>query len=136
MEEESQPNLKVLVEEPEFSLESIRNCSISPLSPEFIEWFVDVEGLFAVYLTKTGNPKLSFRVTLHMDDLDALKFIQKELGAGVIALERNTFVYYMVKGEDIEDILFPIFDSFPLNSTKHMDYLIFKKAHFIRKDRS
>ena len=71
-----------------------------------------------------------------MDDLDALKFIRKELGAGVIALERNTYVYYLRKKEDIENILFPIFDSFPLNSTKHMDYLIFKKVHFIRKDRS
>src|SRR5690606_18885921 len=48
--------------------------NIQALDPEFIEWFVgfvDAEGLFAVYLRESGLPKLSFRITLHIDDLAA-----------------------------------------------------------------
>lgn len=132
----SQSDLKLRIKDSAPGVESEKTRS---LSPEFIEGFagfVDAEGLFAVYLTSTGNPKISFRITLHKDDLGALKFIQKELGAGVIRLEGDTYVYYLIKSEDIENILFPVFDSFSMNSTKHMDYLIFKEAYFIRKDRS
>ena len=35
----------------------------------------------------------------------------------------------------MENILFPLLDSFPLNSTKYMDYLIFKKVYYIKKNR-
>ena len=44
-------------------------------------------------------------------------------------------VFYLQKGDDLENILFPLLDSFPLNSTKYMDYLIFKKVYYIKKDR-
>ena len=115
------------------------SSTFNRLSSEFCEWFtgfVDAEGLFTVHLVDNKRPQLSFRITLHKDDQAALKFIQDQLGAGIILLSRETLVFYLQKVEDLENVLFPLLDSYPLNSTKHMDYLIFKKAHFIRKDRS
>ena len=44
-------------------------------------------------------------------------------------------VFYIQRAEDLENILFPLLDSFPLNSTKYMDYLIFKKVYYIKKNR-
>jgi hypothetical protein len=89
--------------------------------------FCDAEALFAVYVYKSGLAKLSFRIALHKDDLAVLEFIQKELGTGIILRSKDTYVYYMQKYEDFESILFPIFDSFPLNTSQNLDYLIFKK---------
>jgi len=126
--------------EGESSLPSKHPVSLTDrLSPEFCEWFtgfVDAEGLFTVYLYENSRPKISFRISLHKDDHAVLKFIQDQLGAGIILAERDSLVFYLQKAEDLENILFPLLDSFPLNSTKYMDYLIFKKTYFIKKDRS
>lgn len=108
------------------------------LSPEFCEWFtgfVDAEGLFAVYLRDNKRPTISFRISLHKDDEAVLKFIQDQLGAGIISVDRDSLVFYLQKAEDLENILFPLLDSFPLNSTKYMDYLILKKTYYIKKNR-
>ena len=40
------------------------------------------------------------------------------------------------KLEDIKHILFQIFDLFPLNTKKHLDYLDFKKAYFMYVDKN
>ena len=96
---------------------------------------MDAEGLFTVYLYENHRPKISFRISLHKDDKAALKFIQDQLGAGIILAERDCLVFYLQKAKDLENILFPLLDSFPLNSTKYMDYLIFKKVYYIKKDR-
>ena len=96
---------------------------------------MDAEGLFAVYLVGKTRPSLSFRISLHKDDQAVLKFIQDQLGVGVISASRDSLVLYIQKGSDLENVIFPIFEFFPLNSTKYMDYLIFKKVFYIKKDR-
>lgn len=103
-----------------------------------MEWFVgflDAEGLFGVYLYSNGRAKLSFRISLHKDDLAVLESIKKELNVGTIYREINSVVYSITKGEDLENILFYVLDTFPLNSTKYMDYLIFKQVYYMNKDR-
>lgn len=108
------------------------------LSTKFMELFagfVDAEGLFGVYLYSNGRAKLSFRISQHKDDLPGLEGIKKELNVGTIYRERNSVVYSITKGEDLENILFYVLDTFPLNSTKYMDYLIFKQVYYMNKDR-
>jgi hypothetical protein len=68
---------------------------------------VDAEGLFAVYVNKSGLPKLSFRIALHKDDLAVLEFLQKKLGTGIILKSSDTYVYYIQKSSDLYLILFP-----------------------------
>lgn len=72
-----------------------------------------------------------FRIALHIDDINVLKYIQTTLNCGTIKLDRNTYVLRISKLVDIANILFPIFDLFPLNTKKHLDYLDFKKAYFM-----
>ena len=36
----------------------------------------------------------------------------------------------------MESKLFPIFDSFPLNTSKNLDYLIFKKVYYLKKSKT
>ena len=69
-----------------------------------------------------------FRIALHIDDIEVLKYIQTTLKCGIVQLDRNTYVLRISKLEDIKHILFQIFDLFPLNTKKHLDYLDWKKA--------
>lgn len=45
-------------------------------------------------------------------------------------------VFTISQLSDIETILIPLFEQFPLNSTKHLDYLAFKEAFFMFKTRN
>jgi hypothetical protein len=72
-----------------------------------------------------------FRITLHKDDRNALEYIKATLGCGRLNTERNTLVFTISQISDIENILIPLFEQFPLNSTKYLDYLAFKKAFFM-----
>ena len=68
------------------------------LSPEFCEWFtvfVDAEGLFTVYLRNNRRPTISFRISLHKNDGAVLKFIQDQLGVGIILVDRDSLVFYL-----------------------------------------
>ena len=50
----------------------------------FYGWFVgftDAEGMFYIKLTESGkNAVFSFKISLHVDDVSVLEFIQKTLG--------------------------------------------------------
>ena len=51
---------------------SYSSTGLDRLSTKFREWFVgfvDAEGLFGVYLYSNGRAKLSFRISLHKDEL-------------------------------------------------------------------
>jgi hypothetical protein len=72
-----------------------------------------------------------FRIALHKDDKNVLKYIQTTLGCGRISIERDTIVLTISKINDIKNILIPLFEQFPLNTTKFLDYSAFKKAFFM-----
>lgn len=73
-----------------------------------------------------------FRISLHKDDRNALEYIKSTLGCGRFNTERerDTLVFTISQLSAIEKILIPLFEQFPLNTTKHLDYLAFKKAFF------
>lgn len=72
-----------------------------------------------------------FRIALHRDDRGVLEHIKCTLGCGRLNTERDTFVFTISQLSDIEKILIPLFEEFPLNTTKHLDYLAFKKGFFM-----
>jgi hypothetical protein len=110
-----------------------------PIDNNFIEWFVgfsEAESNFLCRLRvkEQGQGLLGyeflFRISLHKDDIRALEYIKSNLGCGTLYHERNVVTLRISKLGDIENILIPLFDKFPLNTTKHLDYLSFKKAFF------
>jgi hypothetical protein len=58
------------------------------------------------------------------------------LGCGRISTDRNTLVFTISQLKDIESILIPLFEQFPLNTKKYLDYLDFKKAFFMYVNRN
>jgi len=110
----------------------------------FNEWFVgfsDGESNFTIGLDKRGKtPNFNFRfmIGLHIDDKPLLKYILTNIGCGYIQDNKNKHASYFIitNPYHLKFILFPIFDSFPLNSTKHLDYLSFKKALLMKLSES
>lgn len=106
---------------------------------EFIEWFVGISEAESCFLCRVRKNKeglvvgfeFVFRIALHRDDRDVLEQIKYTLGCGRLNTERDTLVFTISQLSDIENILIPLFEQFPLNSTKHLDYLAFKKAFFM-----
>lgn len=72
-----------------------------------------------------------FRIALHRDDRGVLEHLKCTLGCGRLNTERDTLVFTISQLSDIEKTLIPLFEEFPLNTTKHLDYLAFKKAFFM-----
>jgi len=108
-----------------------RNYSTTSNLNNFYEWFcglADGESSFYIKKGKSINQfEFIFQIGLHMDDSEMLYFIEKTLGIGKVSTS-GKFVYFRVNTHKELLILFDIFEKFPLNSTKFLNYLDFKKA--------
>ena len=113
---------------------------------EFYQWFVgfsDAEssfGIFPLFNSKTQKIEaFSFKFTIggfaHKDDLDALNLIKKKLGFGKIYSYNYSNIFCVTKKEDINKLIC-IFEKFPLNTSKHLDFLSFKEAFILYINRS
>ena len=110
---------------------------------EFIEWFVglcEAESNFLIRVRRNKEGGVTgfefvFRISLHRDDRATLEFIKTTLECGRLNTERDLLVYTISQISDIKSILIPLFEQYALNTTKHLDYLDFKKAFFMFKNR-
>lgn len=119
---------------------STKSSLLQSLSDEnFFKWFVgfsDGESNFTIvfYKDKNGNvlsATFRFTIELHIDDVEVLNYIKSRLNIGTnIAVYGNSCKFTVVHRKDI-NVLISIFDKFNLNTTKHLDYLDFKKAFIL-----
>nr|UPX01507.1 LAGLIDADG endonuclease [Fusarium boothii] len=115
------------------------NYSLKPELPphftqkEFIEWFVgftDGEGCFSIRIQNGKTVTLIFTIELHKDDVEVLHKIANGLGVGRVLVNKNkdSAVFSISKFEDINSVLIPLFKNFPLQTTKHLDFISFADA--------
>ena len=112
------------------------NLSIKLPNKNFIEWlvgFVDAEGNFNISLRnfKDNNYNslvLTFQIGLHIDDLEVLKFIQKNLGCGKISISGNSCHFFVNDRASLINIIIPVFNFIELKSSKYNQFLVFEKA--------
>jgi hypothetical protein len=106
---------------------------------EFNQWltgFTDGEGNFSIKINSSNTIQFYFGIKLHIDDIGVLEYIKNRLNCGLIAVEKNTAKYYLTRINDINDILIPLFEKFPLNGVKYLDYLSFKEGVSIKLNSS
>ena len=107
---------------------------------DFYEWFRGiVEGECSFDFKRkqgTKNFEFNFRILLHIDDLALLLFIQSKLGVGAVKTYSKTALFKVIRIKDIQ-VIIDIFSSNPLNTTKHLNFLDFKKAYelYINSDK-
>lgn len=117
------------------------------IDDKFIEWFIglcEAESNFLIRKRKRKRKnenkevigfEFVFIITLHKDEKKILEYIKNTLNCGRLNTERDVLIYTISKLSDIERILIPIFDKFPLNTVKYLDYLDFKAALFMFNNR-
>lgn len=109
------------------------------INEEFLFWFsgfTDGEGNFSITLDR-GYIRFRFKINLHIDDLQVLNLIKSKLNIGRIIVEenRNSCAFVVQSFSELKDIICPIFLTFPLHTSKKMDFQDFYTAILI-KDKS
>ncbi len=103
----------------------------------FDQWlvgFTDGDGNFHISQQKVGDATkwgLSYKLTQSAYNLRILNYIKKELGVGSITKDGRKAQYFIRDRKLLETVLIPIFDKYPLLTTKYFDYVKFKKALLI-----
>jgi hypothetical protein len=109
---------------------------------EFLQWlvgFTDGDGSFSI--VKSGNSyRLNFSLGQSFYNLRLLYWIKSNLGYGSVT-KHNAQKMAQLRITDrkvLNNIIFPIFDKYPLLTSKYFNYLNFKEAYNIleRKDLS
>jgi len=98
----------------------------------FNQWlvgFTDGDGTFSISIS---NNKVTFiyQLAQNIYNLRILNFIKKQLGVGSIFIDKkNKMAYFRIRDKkNLEKIIFPIFDKYPLLTSKQYNYLKFKQA--------
>lgn len=102
----------------------------------FKQWlvgFTDGDGNFSI--THQGNKwGLSYKLSQSRYNLRMLYYIKTQLGVGSVTKDNTKGQFFIRDRKVIEEILLPVFDNYPLLTSKFFDYLRFKKALFILND--
>jgi len=120
---------------------SFNNKNTFYLNPHYLTGFVDGEGCFSLSIYKqdknlTGwQVKPIFSISLHNKDIKLLEAIQRTLKTGKIYKHGVDSVQYRVSSLKNLQIITNHFDSYPLITQKRADYLLFKQAITIIKNK-
>lgn len=99
---------------------------------DFYEWLcglTDGEGMFYILRkNEKGLFEFNYIIGLHIDDINMLRFIKEVLGTGKVITSGKVARFSITSLKGIEKIL-NIFTEYPLNTTKLLNFLAFKKAY-------
>ena len=102
----------------------------------FQQWLVgmtDGDGCFHIAY-QNGKWNLVYKIALSRYNLRALYYIKKELGVGSVGKDNTKGQFRIRDRKILFKVIFPIFDKFPLLTSKQFDYLKLKKAYGILED--
>lgn len=102
----------------------------------FNQWlvgFTDGDGTFSIYLGANNKITLIYQIGQSIYNLRILNFIKRQLGVGSISIDKKrSFAQFRIRDKKtLESVIFPIFDKYPLLTSKQYNYLNFKKAYSI-----
>jgi hypothetical protein len=65
-----------------------------------------------------------------------LYYIKKQLGVGSVTKDNTKGQFFIRDRKKLETVIFPIFDKYPLLTSKYFNYLRFKQAFYILENAS
>lgn len=122
-----------------FYLTGKKNLLASDLQDEvdipFIEWlvgFTDGDGTFSISKNKNKNHyTFTFKLTQSVYNGRILYYIKSKLGYGSVTKDGPNLLQYRIRDKEVlKNRIIPIFDSYPLHSSKYYSYSLFKEALF------
>lgn len=104
---------------------------------DFLQWLVgmtDGDGCFSVYY-KNNKVNFIYKISLSTYNIRALLYIKNKLGVGSISLDKkNSMGSFIIRDlNTFENIIFPIFDKYPLLTSKYFNYQCLKNVYNIIK---
>lgn len=107
--------------------------TVGILFEQWLVGFTDGDGNF--HISHQGDKwGLSYKLTQSKYNLRVLHYIKKQLGVGSITNGGTKAQFFIRDRKIIETVLIPIFDKYPLLTTKYFNYVKFKKALTILND--
>lgn len=106
-------------------------------STDFYKWLVGVtdgDGTFFFYKNQKGVWIFTYKVGQSKYNIRLLYHIKSNLGIGSVAVpnsKHNTAEYIVTDIQQIINYIIPIFDNYPLLTTKYFNYFWFKEAILI-----
>jgi len=103
----------------------------------FEQWLIgitDGDGTFSI--TKSGEKwNLTYKLSQGAYNTRLLYYIKSQLGVGKVNYESTGIVNLRIRDRKaLNEVIFPIFDKYPLLTSKYFHYLKFKKAYSILVD--
>lgn len=120
---------------------SFNNKNTFYLNPYYITGFIDGEGCFSISIFKDSRRLIGwqvkpvFSIYLHNKDLNLLEAIQRTFGVGKIYKHGNDSMQYRVSSLNNLLVITEHFDKYPLITKKKGDYILFKQAISIIKNK-
>jgi len=104
----------------------------------FYQWLVGVtdgDGTFSI-VRQNNSWSLTFQISQSTYNLRLLNYIKQQLGKGNINIDKiANMAHFRIRDRAVlESQIFPIFDKYPLLTTKHFYYVNFKLAYAILSD--
>jgi LAGLIDADG endonuclease/Cytochrome C and Quinol oxidase polypeptide I len=104
----------------------------------FSQWlvgFTDGDGTFSI-ARQNDTWALEFKLGQSTYNLRLLHFVKNQLGVGSIFVEKDgNMAHFRIRDRKVlESVIFPIFDKYPLLTSKQFNYLKFKEAYAILSD--
>jgi len=102
----------------------------------FEQWLVgitDGDGTFYIAY-QNGKWNLVYKIALSRYNLRALYYIKRQLGAGSITKDNTKGQFVIRDRKKLAEVIFPIFDKYPLLTSKQFNYIKLKKAYCILED--
>jgi LAGLIDADG endonuclease len=111
-------------------MKTMKNFNDKNWFEQWLVGFTDGDGTFFIsYQNNKWN--LVYKIALSRYNLRALYFIKKQLGFGSINKDNSKAQFVIRDRKVIETKILPIFDKYPLLTSKQFDYLKFRQALFI-----
>jgi hypothetical protein len=107
-------------------------------SDNFLEYFVGfVDGAGSFTIHRCGNYyKLQFSISQALYNIRILYYIKSKLGYGSVSTNKNKGVadFRISDRKSLAKVIFPIFDTYLLRTSKYFNYVRFKYAYDILED--
>lgn len=131
----NKPCINLVEDGKDLSLNLRKN--LPKVSRDFLNWlagFTDAEGFFFINPGTSSNVVFRFSIELHVDDIEVLHKIAQTLGVGLVRLVkgRDSAMFCVEKLDEIVRVIIPVFQEFPLQTTKFLDFTSFSEAVLIK----
>lgn len=96
---------------------------------EYLVGLTDGNGIFNIYINSDKTKVIfKFKIALTIKNIQLLYYLKSQLKCGQVYINNNMASFNITNKEHLKNIILPIFDNYPLLTSKRFDYIKFKES--------